>query len=120
MKPAIKRFKAPCVRYGRNFQIEGKIYQRNPGGGGKPKYSNRIYFAAIVYVLKNGIIWNVFPSERFEGLGASAAHQKFQEWAEAGFFAELDVFPWSHPLGSIELAVSFRDAPARREPCRPL
>ncbi|MDR0966069.1 MAG: transposase [Myxococcales bacterium] len=78
-EPLIPKFK----------RIDGKAYQRKPGGGRKPKYSNRIYFAAIVYVLRNGIIWNALPSEKFEGLGSSAAHQKFQEWAEAGFFHAL-------------------------------
>jgi transposase len=78
-EPLIPKFK----------RIDGKTYQRKPGGGRKPKYSNRIYFAGIVYVLRNGIIWNALPSEKFEGLSASAAHQKFQEWAEAGFFHTL-------------------------------
>ena len=38
-----------------------KTYKRLPGGGRKPKYSNRIYFSAIIYVLRNGIIWNALP-----------------------------------------------------------
>jgi transposase len=66
-----------------------KVYRRKRGGGRKPKYSNRLYFSAIVYVLRTGIIWNALPREKFEGLGSSALHQKFQQWAAAGLFEKL-------------------------------
>ena len=66
-----------------------KVYKRRPGAGRKPKYSNRTYFAAMVYVLRTGIIWNALPREKFEGLGSSALHHKFQLWTRAGFFREL-------------------------------
>lgn len=66
-----------------------KVYRRKRGGGRKPKYSNRLYFPAIVYVLRTGIIWNALPREKFEGLGSSALHQKFQQWAAAGLFEKL-------------------------------
>jgi transposase len=67
----------------------GKVYKRMPGGGRKAKYSDRLYFAAIVYVLRTGIIWNALPREKFEGLGSGALHRKFQHWASAGFFVSL-------------------------------
>ncbi len=70
-------------------RIAGKIYNRKPGGGRKPKYANRLYFSAIVYVLRTGIIWNALPREKFEGLGSAALHRKFQHWASAGFFQRL-------------------------------
>ena len=66
-----------------------KVYRRKRGGGRIPKYSNRLYFSAIVYVLRTGIIWNALPREKFEGLGSSALHQKFQQWAAAGLFEKL-------------------------------
>lgn len=66
-----------------------KNYTRKPGGGRKPKYSNRVYFAAIVYVLRTGIIWNALPREKFEGLGSAAVHRKFQQWAKAGVFVKI-------------------------------
>lgn len=66
-----------------------KEYKRKPGGGRKAKYANRLYFAAIVYVLRTGIQWNAIPREKFEGLGSSALHAKFQQWAKAGFFNNL-------------------------------
>ncbi|MDO5675772.1 MAG: transposase, partial [bacterium] len=56
-----------------------KIYLRKPGGGRKRKYSDRLYFAAIVYVLRTGIIWNALPREKFEGVGSAMVHRKFQQ-----------------------------------------
>ena len=40
-----------------------RTYKRKPGGGRKPRYSDRLYFQAIVYVLRNGLIWNELPRE---------------------------------------------------------
>lgn len=70
-------------------RTEDKIYSRKPGGGRKPKYSNKLYFAAIVYVLRTGIIWNALPREKFEGLGSAAVHRKFQQWSVAGLFQDI-------------------------------
>ena len=77
----------PLIR--KSPRTAGKIYKRKPGGGRKPKYSNRLYFAAIVYVLRTGIIWNALPREKFEGLGSAALHRKFQHWAAVGLFENL-------------------------------
>ncbi|WP_084312962.1 transposase [Desulfobulbus elongatus] len=42
----------------------GKEYTRKPGGGRKPKYSNRLFFSAIVYVLRTGMVHpaNAYPT----------------------------------------------------------
>ena len=72
----------------------GKKYKRKPGGGRKPKYSNRVYFAAIVYVLRTGIIWNALPREKFEGVGSAAVHRKFQQWAASGFLKSFGAGDW--------------------------
>jgi transposase len=66
-----------------------RTYKRKPGGGRKAKYSDRLYFAGIVHVLRTGIIWNVFPREKFEGLGSSALHTRFRQWAKAGLFSAI-------------------------------
>lgn len=66
-----------------------KTYMRKPGGGRKRKYSDRLYFAAIVYVLRTGIIWNALPREKFEGVGSAMVHRKFQQWAKAGVFRDI-------------------------------
>ena len=70
-------------------RIPEKAYRRKPGGGRKRKYSDRLYFAAIIYVLRTGIIWNALPRKKFEGLGPAALHRKFQHWAAAGVFVAL-------------------------------
>jgi len=61
-------------------------YQRNPGGGRKPKEPRQV-FEAIVYVLRTGCQWKALPRERFGS--ASAIHKRFQEWEKAGFFVAL-------------------------------
>ena len=70
-------------------RVSCKAYTRKPGGGRKRKYSDRLYFAAIVYVLRTGIIWNALPREKFEGLGSTAVHRKFQQWASTGVFLNI-------------------------------
>jgi transposase len=64
-----------------------KVYKRKAGGGRKPA-SPRAIFAAIVYVLRTGIIWNALPTEKF-GVCSSTVHRVFSEWCEADFFLEL-------------------------------
>jgi transposase len=61
-------------------------YERQPGGGRKPKAPRQV-FEAIVYVLRTGCHWKALPQERF-GSG-SAIHQRFLEWEHAGFFVAL-------------------------------
>ena len=70
-------------------RVDEQEYRRKPGGGRKRKYSDRLYFAAIVYVLRTGIIWNALPREKFEGLGSAAVHRKFQQWASARVFENI-------------------------------
>ena len=60
-------------------RVAKKTYQRQRGGGRKPKYSNTPYFSAMVYVLRTGIIWNALPREKFGGMSSSALHDKFQQ-----------------------------------------
>ena len=70
-------------------RVANKTYQRQRGGGRKPKYANRLYFSAIVYVLRTGIIWNALPREKFGGMSSSALHDKFQQWSIAGVFTKI-------------------------------
>ena len=66
-----------------------KQYHRKSGGGRKTRYSDRLYFSGIVYVLRTGIIWNAFPRKQFEGLGSSALHARFKQWVQTGFFTKI-------------------------------
>ena len=64
-------------------------YKRKSGGGRKAIYDNRVYFAAIVYVLRTGCQWNALPREKFKGISSSGVHYRFRLWCRAGFFAKL-------------------------------
>jgi transposase len=71
-------------------RIPGKQYIRKPGGGRKSRlYSDRLYFSAIVYVLRTGIIWNALPRLQFNNITSQAVHKKFLQWSRAGFFHKL-------------------------------
>ena len=79
-------------------RVSNKTYQRQRGGGRKPKSSNRLYFSAMVYVLRTGINWNALPREKFGGLSSSALHDKFQQWSMAGVFTKI----WQRGLAEYE------------------
>ena len=72
-----------------NLRDPEKTYRRKPGGGKKARYSDRLYFSAIVYVLRTGIIWNALPRLEFEGITSQAVHKKFMQWSRAGFFHRI-------------------------------
>jgi hypothetical protein len=67
----------------------GRIYKRRAGRGRKAKYSDRLYFAGIVYVSWTEILWNVFLWEKFGELGSSVLHSRFQQWVKAGLFKDI-------------------------------
>jgi len=72
-----------------NVRVPGKQYLRKPGGGKKSRYSDRLYFSAIVYVLRTGIIWNALPRPLFDNITSQAVHKKFLQWSRADFFQRL-------------------------------
>ncbi len=72
-----------------DLRCPGVNYRRKPGGGRKSRYGNRLYFSAIVYVLRMGIIWNALPRKEFENITSQAVHKKFMQWSRAGFFQKL-------------------------------
>ena len=61
----------------------GKKYNRNAGGGRKPK-DKRLIFEGIVYVLRTGCQWKALPKERYGS--ASAIHKYFIDWTNKGLF----------------------------------
>lgn len=77
----------PCLPG--NLRTPGRQYFRKPGGGKKARYSDRLYFSAIVYVLRTGIIWNALPRLQFENITSQAVHKKFLQWSRAGLFQRL-------------------------------
>jgi transposase len=56
-------------------------------GGGRPRTSDRVCMEAIVYVLRTGCQWKALDATRF--CAGSTAHDRFQEWVEAGVFLAM-------------------------------
>ena len=56
-------------------------------GGGRPPKPDRVCMDAIFFVLRTGCQWNALDAT---GLcPSSTAHDRFQEWVQAGVFLEL-------------------------------
>lgn len=59
----------------------------HPFGGGRPRVPDRICADAIFYVLRTGCQWKALDATKF--CPGSTAHDRFQEWVEAGVFFEF-------------------------------
>jgi transposase len=56
-------------------------------GGGRPRKGNRVCLDAIFYVLRTGCQWKALNATKF--CPGSTAHDRFQEWVEAGVFLKF-------------------------------
>jgi len=56
-------------------------------GGGRPRVSDRTCMDAIFYVLRTGCQWGALDETGI--CPHSTAHDRFQEWVEAGVFLKL-------------------------------
>jgi transposase len=56
-------------------------------GGGRPRKPDRVCADAIFYVLRTGCQWKALDATRF--CPGSTAHDRFQEWVEAGVFLKF-------------------------------
>ncbi|QNH25444.1 transposase [Xanthomonas theicola] len=63
-----------------------RVSGRKPGAGRPPKPARQV-LEAVVHGLRTGGQWKALPKERLAS--ASAIHQRFLEWAAAGFFDAL-------------------------------
>ena len=64
-----------------------KHVNTHPFGGGRPRTPDRVCMEAIVYVLRTGCQWKALDATRF--CPGSTAHDRFQEWIEAGVFERM-------------------------------
>jgi transposase len=64
----------------------------HPFGGGKPRTPDRVCMDAIFFVLRTGCPWKALDATIF--CPGSTAHDRFQEWVQAGVFLRL----WSQGL----------------------
>src|ERR1700749_4482541 len=62
---------------------------KNPPGldGGRPRAPDRVCMDAILFVLRTGCQWKALDATRF--CPGSTAHDRFQEWVQAGVFFEM-------------------------------
>ena len=56
-------------------------------GGGRPRKPDRVCADAIFYVLRTGCQWKAL--DQTELCPGSTAHDRFQEWVQAGVFLKL-------------------------------
>src|SRR5947209_5893563 len=56
-------------------------------GGGRPRQPDRTCMEAILFVLRTGCQWKALDATRF--CPGSTAHDRFQEWVEAGVFQDM-------------------------------
>ena len=56
-------------------------------GGGRPRTPDRVCADAIFFVLRTGIPWKALSATKF--CPGSTAHDRFQEWVQAGVFLRL-------------------------------
>jgi putative transposase len=56
-------------------------------GGGRPRTPDRTCMEAIFFVLRTGCQWKALNATRF--CPGSTAHDRFQEWVQAGVFQKM-------------------------------
>lgn len=63
------------------------VVNRHRFGGGRPRKPDRICADGIFYVLRTGCQWKAL--DETDLCPGSTAHDRFQEWVEAGVFLQL-------------------------------
>ena len=86
------------ARMASTYQISDELWARiqpllplhvntHPFGGGKPRTPDRVCMNAIFFVLRTGCQWGALDATGI--CPHSTAHDRFQEWVEAGVFWQL-------------------------------
>jgi transposase len=68
-------------------------------GGGRPRVPDRVVMDGIFFVLRTGCQWRALDATAI--CSGSTAHDRFQEWQQAGFFDAL----WQQALGDYDAEV---------------
>ena len=81
----------------RPFQISDELWAEikrllppekpHPLGCHNPRVDNRRAINAILFVLRTGCQWNALNATGI--CSSSSAHRRFQEWGQAGVFAQM-------------------------------
>ena len=86
------------ARMASGYEISDELWSRiellipkhvntHPFGGGKPRTPDRVCMNAIFFVLRTGCQWGALDATRI--CPHSTAHDRFQEWVQAGLFWQL-------------------------------
>jgi transposase len=97
-KPKRTRKRTPNNRITTGFKIADELWKvlqpllpkhvnNHRFGGGRPRVPDRHCADAIFYVLRTGCQWEAL--NQTELCAKSTAHDRFQEWVEAGVFLRL-------------------------------
>jgi len=97
-KPKRTRKRTPNNRITTGFKIADELWKvlqpllpkqvnNHRFGGGRPRVPDRRCADAIFYVLRTGCQWEAL--NQTELCAKSTAHDRFQEWVEAGVFLQL-------------------------------
>jgi transposase len=68
-------------------------------GGGRPRVADRVILDGIFFVLRTGCQWRALDATGI--CSGSTAHDRFQQWREAGFFDAL----WEQALRDYDAEV---------------
>ena len=70
----------------RQFQPLIPNHPKSPQGG-RPRADDRQCLEGIVYVLRTGVPWHLFPDKQF-GVSKSTCFDRFSEWSRCGVFRQ--------------------------------
>ena len=97
-KPKRERARTPNNATTSGFRVSDELWQvlepllpkranRHRFGGGRPRVPDRPCADGIFYVLRTGCQWEAL--NQTDLCAKSTAHDRFQEWVEAGVFLRL-------------------------------
>ena len=87
MDEAAKNFLIPDELWGKIEPLLPRRQNTHRFGGGRPRASDRACMDGIFFVLRTGCQWKALSATGI--CPSSTAHDRFQEWVEAGVFLEL-------------------------------
>ena len=70
----------------REFEPLIPVHPKSPKGG-RPRADDRHCLEGLVYVVRTGVPWHLFPDKQF-GVSKSTCFDRLCEWERAGVFAQ--------------------------------